>query len=192
MGRFGGEFSRGAARICKRWAGAGVVAATCVLATGGGCATYRVGNETLYAPDVSTVYVPMIESDSFRPDLGERLTEAVIKEIELKTPYKVVGTPDADSVLAARIVSDVKKVIVENQNDDPRAIELSVRADVTWYNRRRAPLGAPASIAVPPGLLPMNQTGALITEAGQSIATQQQLAIQRLAEQIVATMEEPW
>ena len=27
---------------------------------------------TLYAPDVDTVYVPMIESDSFRRDLGER------------------------------------------------------------------------------------------------------------------------
>ena len=29
-------------------------------------------------------------------------------------------------------------------------------------------------------------------EAGQSVAGQQQLAIQRLAEQIVATMEVPW
>ncbi|MAT72258.1 MAG: hypothetical protein CMJ58_22355 [Planctomycetaceae bacterium] len=157
-----------------------------------GCAAYRVGNETLYAPDVSTVYVPMIESDSFRRDLGERLTEAVIKEIELKTPFKVVGTPDADSVLSARIVSDTKRVIAENQNDDPRSIELNLLAEVTWYNRRRMPLTAPMAVAVPPALLPMGQAGALITEAGQSIAVQQQLAIQRLAEQIVATMEEPW
>ena len=65
-----------------------------------GCASYQVGSESLYAPDVATVYVPMIESDSYRRDLGERLTEAVIKEIELKTPYKVVGTPDADSILS--------------------------------------------------------------------------------------------
>ena len=163
-----------------------------VVAMLGGCAAYRVGNETLYAPDVATVYVPMIESDSFRPDLGERLTEAVIKEIELKTPFKVVGTPDADSVLSARIVSDIKRVTVENQNDDPRAIEVNLLAEVTWYNRRRAPLRAPAAIAVPPALLPMGQTSALITAAGQSIAVQQQQAIQRLAEQIVSTMEEPW
>ena len=65
------------------------------VALGSGCAAYRFGNGTLYAPDVPTVYVPMIESDSFRRDLGERLTEAVVKEIELKTPFKVVGTPDA-------------------------------------------------------------------------------------------------
>ena len=42
-----------------------------------GCAGYQVGTDSLYAPDVATVYVPMIESDSYRRDLGERLTEAV-------------------------------------------------------------------------------------------------------------------
>ena len=157
-----------------------------------GCANYRIGNGTLYAPDVQTVFVPMIQSDSFRRDLGERLTEAVVKEIELKTPYKVVGTPDADSVLSAKLVSDTKHVIIENQNDDPRLIELNLLAEVTWYNRRREPLAAPVAIPLPPGLVPIGQTAPLITEAGQSVASQQQQAIQRLAEQIVSTMEEPW
>src|SRR5687767_13180635 len=94
------------------------------LLCGSGCAAYRFGNESLYAPDVTTVYVPMIESDSFRRDLGERLTEAVIKEIEAKTPYKVVGTPDADSILGARLINQRKHVTIENPNDDPRAIDI--------------------------------------------------------------------
>jgi hypothetical protein len=158
-----------------------------------GCAAYRFGSQTLYAPDVATVYVPMIESDSFRRDLGERLTEAVIKEIEAKTPFKVVGTPDADSILAARILSDRKQVTIENQNDDPRAIQYNLVAQVTWVNRRRAPLTPATSIAIPPELfLPINQSPSLIPEAGQSVASQQQVAIQHLAEQIVSTMEEPW
>jgi hypothetical protein len=158
-----------------------------------GCAAYRVGNETLYAPDVTTVYVPMIESDSFRRDLGERLTEAVIKEIEAKTPFKVVGAPDADSVLAARLVGDRKHVTVENQNDDPRAVEINFLAEVSWINRRRQPICPPTTIAVPPELfLPIGQTAALLPEAGQSVASQQQAAIERLAQQIVSTMEEPW
>ena len=79
-----------------------------------GCAGYQVGTGSLYAPDVPTVYVPMIESDSYRRDLGERLTEAVVKEIELKTPYKVVSTPDADSILSARLLDDTRRVLVEN------------------------------------------------------------------------------
>lgn len=160
-----------------------------------GCAAYRFGSQTLYAPDVATVYVPMIESDSFRRDLGERLTEAVVKEIEAKTPFKVVGTPDgADSILAARIVNDRKKVQIENQNDDPRAIQYNLAAEVTWVNRRRQqPLMPATAVVVPPELfLPITQTAPLIAEAGQSVATQQQQAIQRMAEQIVATMEERW
>jgi hypothetical protein len=158
----------------------------------GGCASYRMGSESLYAPDVQTVYVPMIESESFRRDLRERLTEAVVKEIELKTPFKVVGSPDADSILSVRILSDTKRVTVENPNDDPRAIELNLLAEVAWVNRRREPLRLPNTMVLPPKILPFNQTAALIPEGGQSIAVQQQQAIERLATQIVSTMEEQW
>lgn len=134
----------------------------------------------------------MIESNSFRRDLGERLTEAVVKEIELKTPFKVVGTPDADSILSAKLVSETKRVIVENQNDDPRQIEVGMIAEVTWLNRRREPLRQPAGIPLPPELLPIGQTSNLIAEVGQSDVVAQQQAIERLAQQIVSTMEEPW
>ncbi len=157
-----------------------------------GCASYRVGAGSLYAPDVATVYVPMIESASFRRDLGERLTEAVIKEIELKTPYKVVGTPDADSILSARLLGDTKHTVVENRNDDPRAIEHNLAAEVTWLNRRREPIRMPSTIPLPPELLPVGQTTTLVPEVGESTVTAQQQAIGRLAEQIVSTMEEPW
>lgn len=157
-----------------------------------GCASYRVGAQSLYAPDISTVYVPMIESDSFRRDLGERLTEAVIKEIESKSPFKVVGSPDADSVLSVRLVGDRKRVTIENQNDDPRSIELNMGVQVTWLNRRRIPIQPVATVPLPPEMLPVAQTGTLIPEVGQSVASSQQLAIQRLAERIVSTMEEPW
>ena len=166
------------------------VAAALLLTSG--CAAYRFGNDSLYAPDVRTVFVPMVESDSFRRDLGERLTEAIVKEIELKTPFKVVGAPDADSVLAARLVLDRKSVIVENQNDDPRVIETSLFAQVSWVNSRRQPIVPPTTVPLPPELIAISQSAPLLPEAGQSIAVQQQQAIQRLAEQIVATMEEPW
>lgn len=157
-----------------------------------GCASYHVGARSLYAPDVTTVYVPMIESDSFRRDLGERLTEAVVKEIELATPFKVVGTPDADSILSARLVAATKRVTIENGNDDPRAVEMNMQAEITWLNRRREPIRPPRSFAMSPELLPIGNTSTLIPEGGQSVATAQQQALQRLAQQIVSTMEEPW
>lgn len=157
-----------------------------------GCASYRMGNQSLYAPDIQTVYVPMIDTNSYRRDLGERLTEIVIKEIELKTPFKVVGTPDADSVLSVKMASDTKRVTIENQNDDPRALEIEMAVKITWLNRRRTPIRDPRLVALPPELLPANNVAMLIPEAGQSIATAQQQALQRLAQQIVSTMEEPW
>jgi Lipopolysaccharide-assembly len=157
-----------------------------------GCAGYQVGSGSLYAPDVATVFVPVIESESFRRDLGERLTEAVIKEIELKTPYKVVGTPDADSILHARLLEDRRRTLVESQFDDPRVSETELRAEVTWVNRRRQPIGQMQAFPVPPELINISQTAPLIPEVGQSVVTVQQQAIERLAQQIVSTMEAPW
>ena len=157
-----------------------------------GCATYQVGAGSLYAPDVATVYVPMIESDSYRRDLGERLTEAIAKEIELKTPYKVVGTPDADSILYVRLTGDRRQTLVENAYDEPRLSETTIFSEVNWLNRRRQPLVAAQTIALPPDLVHISQTGNLIPEVGQSVALTQQKAIEALAQQIVGTMEAPW
>lgn len=157
-----------------------------------GCIGYHAGTNSLYAADVATIYVPMIESDSYRRDLGERLTEAVVKEIELKTPYKVVNTPDADSILSARLMSDTRHRIIQNGFSDPRVSQTDLRAQVNWVNRRRQPLVPAQMIPIPAELLNMSQTSNLIPEAGQSVATSQQQAIHRLAQQIVGTMEAPW
>ncbi len=163
-----------------------------VLLTASGCAGYQMGVRSLYPPDISTVYVPMFESDSFRRNLGERLTEAVIKEVELKTPYKVVGSPDADSVLTGRLVQDSKRVLVEDQNDEARTIQLDFAVEVTWANRRGDLVREPAMLAMPADVVSIGASATLVPEAGQSIATAQQKAIDRLAQQIVATMEKPW
>ena len=163
-----------------------------VLLTASGCAGYQMGVRSLYPPDISTVYVPMFESDSFRRNLGERLTEAVIKEVELKTPYKVVGSPDADSVLTGRLVQDRKRVLVEDQNDEARTIQLDFGVEVTWANRRGDLVRDPIMLAMPADVVSIGASATLVPEAGQSIATAQQKAIDRLAQQIVATMENPW
>ena len=177
-----------------RWAFCKLLIAFCIVPciAFSGCVGYQVGAGSLYAPDVATVYVPMIESDSYRRDLGERLTEAVIKEIELKTPYKVVNTPSADSILSAHLIRDMRHVLVENAYDDPRMSETEIRAEVTWVNRRRQPICAPQQLAIPPDLIAMTGTANITPEAGFSVATAQQQAIERLAQQIVATMEAPW
>ena len=78
----------------------------------------------------------MVESHSFRPDLGEALTEAICKQIEKETPYKVVGSPNADSILTAKIDHDTKRVIVLNKFDEPQDTEVNYQVQVTWINRK--------------------------------------------------------
>lgn len=157
-----------------------------------GCANYQAGVGSLYAPDVHTVYVPMIESESFRRDLGERLTEAVVKEIELKSPFKVVGDPSADSVLLVTLLPDTRKVVAEDGLDQPRYLENRLRAEVSWINRRRMPLTPCQTIPMPTALLDVQQASLLIPASGQTVASSQQEAIHRLAQQIVGAMEERW
>jgi hypothetical protein len=157
-----------------------------------GCAPYQLGNGTLYPADVQTVYVPMFESDSFRRNLGERLTEAVQKEIELKTPYKVVATPSADSILTGRIKDDTKHTLVKNKFDDPREVEVGMTVEVHWLNRKGDLIGQCGTIPIPSTLTEVSETATLVPEYGQSTTTAQQQVIERLATQIVGMMEAPW
>ena len=163
----------------------------CALLSCGGCAGYHVGNAGLYPTDVHTVFVPMFESDSFRRDLGEQLTEAVSKEIENRTPFKVVGTPNADSVLTGRITADTKHALFREPNNEARAISMGMVVKVSWADRRGNIVNA-GQVPVPPEMIDMNQSAQLIPEYGGSTVSAQQQMIKRLAKQIVDLMQSPW
>lgn len=156
-----------------------------------GCAGYQLGTQSLYRPDIVTVAVPVFQSESLRRHLGERLTEAVVKEIEQKTPYKVTQGMNADSVLTGRLVEESKYVITENANDEPRDIELELFVELNWRGRDGREL-LRQQVALPPALTTVGQAVHFVPEGGQSIVTAQQDAIEKLAEQIVARMEVPW
>jgi hypothetical protein len=158
-----------------------------------GCAGYQFGNASLFPTHIRTVYVPVFRSTSFRPNLGEQLTEAVIKEIEAKTNYKVVGTPNADSVLNGQIVGEGKRVVVENRFDEPRELEVKLRVEISWIDRRRGTVIREIQpVTLPPELLNVGTTAAVVPEFGQSVATGHLRAFQRVAAQIVGMMETPW
>ncbi|MBI1900172.1 MAG: hypothetical protein HYS13_03520 [Planctomycetia bacterium] len=156
-----------------------------------GCGRYQVGPAPLYPPDIATVYVPVFESDSYRRHVGERLTEAVVKEIEKRTPYKVVNTPDADSTLFGRIVGDQKRVLVETPTGEPREVSLEFFVQVSWINRR-GDLVRQTAVPLAPEIVDVVGAAQVVPEAGESIASAQQRAIHRMAARIVDLMESPW
>ncbi|MGE0608742.1 MAG: LPS assembly lipoprotein LptE [Pirellulales bacterium] len=169
------------------------LAAVAILAITGavGCAGYRVGAASLYSQQIRTVYVPMCESSSFRRNMGERLTEAIVKEIERTTSFKVVDEQNADSVLVCRLVSDTKRVTIENPLDDARDIEVNFAVQVIWTDRNGDPLQQQA-IPLPEDMTIVNQNSSLLPEFGHSMVTAQNAAITRLAKQVVGLMEVPW
>jgi hypothetical protein len=168
-----------------------LLSAICLLPFCSGCATYQVGNASLFPQDIQTVYVPMVESASFRPDLGEKLTEAIAKEIERRTPYKVVGSPNADSILSATLIDETKRVIVENKFDEPRSTEVNYQVRVTWINRKGDQIYNGA-VPLPPQFVQLGQGTNYIPEFGHSYTTTELQVMDKLAAQIVGLMENPW
>jgi hypothetical protein len=163
-----------------------------LLAAGSGCVGYRAGAASMFPADIQTVYVPMFESDSYRRTLGERLTEIVVKEIEERTPYKVVSSPDADSILTGKIVNDTKRVIAEDKYDQPRLTQMNFIVHVSWVDRKGDLVSQATDVPIPAQLVELSQSSELIPEFGQSTATTQQDALVKLGRQIVGLMENPW
>jgi len=157
-----------------------------------GCAGYQLGQRSLYRPDIRTVHIPVAQSDSYRRYLGERLTEAVVKEVELRTPYKVVASDTADSVLSIRLVSDSKRVINNNRFNEPRDIETDFFVQASWIDRRGDLIMSHEDVPAAPLLVNLGQQANFVPEGGQSLITAQQEAIQKLAQQIVGQMELAW
>ena len=90
-----------------------------------------------FDPGIRTVYVPTFTAITFRRDLNFQLTELVIKEIEKRTPYKVVGSPEgADSTLEGTITFADKNLMVENTNNLPRHVLVMLLVTVKWTDNR--------------------------------------------------------
>lgn len=157
-----------------------------------GCAGYRIGTRTLYRNDIRTIHIPIIKSDSFRPELGAQLTEALHKEVERRTPYKLTEFATADSTMTCRLTSENKQVIGETGTDESRLLQSVIAVEVSWVDRRNIPLIETRFL--PPGetTFYFSENTNFVPEAGQSIGTANQRVIERLANHIVDQMESRW
>ena len=80
---------------------------------------------------IHTVFVPVFRSNSFCRDIQLLLTEAVTKEIEERTRYKVVGTLDeADAILEGTVNTADKNLVVEDPLNLPRPFSAQIVASL--------------------------------------------------------------
>ncbi|HEY2838433.1 MAG TPA: LptE family protein [Pirellulales bacterium] len=167
-------------------------AALAACLSSAGCAGYRVGSASLFPADIKTVYVPIFQSDSYRRYLGEQITEEVIKEIEKRTNYRVVNTPNADSVLSGRLLNETKNLLVESPTDEARESQQMYVVEVTWLDRQGVALSQGQTKPLPAATANITQTSSIVPEVGQSNATSQETLAQGIARQVVSLMENPW
>ncbi|WP_145370029.1 LPS assembly lipoprotein LptE [Maioricimonas rarisocia] len=156
---------------------------------GSGCG-YRVGGA--YAPEIRTVHIPTFQNDTFRRGIELQLTEAVQKQLQLRTPYRLAKGPNADTRLVGRLVSANKRVENQNRYDDPRELELAIAVEVRWEDARTGYVLSERSIPVESSVAQLITHSSFAPETGQSLATGTQQAVDQMARQIVGMMEIPW
>lgn len=150
-----------------------------------GCRGYHLGNQYLYRSDIRSVHVEMFESNSNRRFLGQRLTEAITKQIISSTPLTITEPSLADSFIRGRLLRESKLVTGESVTDEARSLDVANRVEVQWVDRAGSPL-------MQRQIVQLDFDAELIPEGGQSLATTQQEIIDRIAREVVGQMEMPW
>jgi hypothetical protein len=156
----------------------GALAALAVLVGGCGYST-----RPMYSAAYRTVAVPVFQNKSFRRGWEDRLTEAVKKNIEARTPFKVV-TDKGDTILSGEIVDDPENVLTRRLGTNlPREVQVTVRVNFTWKERTGRVLVERKNF---------NRTATEIPQLVESADDAEQLAIERLAAAIVDQMQQEW
>lgn len=167
--------------MLMRAGAAGVVA---VLLTLTGCG-YTA--KTTFPEDVRSIHVPIFKNRTFYQGAEFDLTEALTKEIERRTPYKVVSTEGADTELEGNINS-IQQVRLSRVKEGgvPEAMEMKVSVNFVWKNNRTGKvIRERASLETIGRYIPNRAVG-------ETYFMGQHQAIENMAEQIVASMRGDW
>jgi hypothetical protein len=134
---------------------------------------------------VRTVCVPIFTNKTFRREWEFKLTEAVDKNIEYRTPYKIAARKDADTILTGEIVQIQENVLTTRFGTDlPRESELTVVVNFTWKDLRSGKILVERKS--------FNRSATDIPQIGERATDAEQLAIERLAAGIVDQLQSDW
>jgi hypothetical protein len=144
---------------------------------------------------VESVAVPVFENRSLRREVEFPLTEAVVREVQRRTPLAVLPEGRADLVLRGTIESFEQRVLVEGARDEVLESVAVIAVGVVGVDREGREVfrytGAAGSPAAQRASGPAIVEQAQFAEArGESIARPTSDAFVDLAERIVMLLEE--
>jgi len=142
-------------------------------------------SKSLYNTHIRTVAVPIFTNKTFRRDWEFKLTEAIDKNIESRTPFKIASQKDADTVLTGEIVSMDENVLTRRFGTGlPRESEITVVVNFQWKDLRSGRVIVERKS--------FNRSATEIPQINERIDDAEQLAIERLAAAIVEQMQSDW
>ena len=138
-----------------------------------------------FATDIQTIHVEMMQSKEFRRELEFRLTESLVKRIEMDTPYRIAPRNTADALLTGEILSVDNRTFGDDlKRDLPREIGSTVVIRFRIQDLRSGDLivDRPRNVY---------QTS-YIPPVGETFSDAMTRAMDGLAEQMVESMESAW
>ena len=88
---------------------------------------------TTYDTSIKTVAIPVVQNDTFDREVGYLLTNALIREVESRTPWKVTSENVADTVLDVTVTKVTMRALSQSRLtglDQEMALQLTV--DWNW------------------------------------------------------------
>ncbi|MEN0021343.1 MAG: hypothetical protein AAF747_10720 [Planctomycetota bacterium] len=137
--------------------------------------------------EVETIAVPVFANNTFATGLEARLTEAITKEIQTTTPWRIVRASSAELVLTGTI-TDAELGVLAIQEGTGFTLEQATEV-VVDFEVERAGVGEPIlarrNFAATASFVPTQPVGERL-EVGQTDA------INELARDIVAELRDNW
>jgi len=135
------------------WAALALLLPSCE--TGGNFTILGYTTRPNYDTNIHTIRVPIFQNRTFIRGVEFDLTQAVIRDIEQKTPYKVVGPGcNADTELTGTVLIFTKGLLNVNQINEVREAETTLSVEVVWRDLRTGeyltkPIRRPGQPALP-------------------------------------------
>lgn len=155
-----------------------------------GCAsdpTQGYSAASIYPTGIRTVAIPIFKSDSYTRDIEFMVTDALIKEVEARTPYKVVPSSRADTIILGHVreveLDQLSKSRLTGLSEE---VIVSVTIDFLWKDQRTGkPLVERRAFTANALFVPSRPSSEPI-EIGQFAAAQE------LARDVVSELQAEW
>lgn len=134
-----------------------------------------------------SVSVPMIANRTYARELPAQLTEAIVKQIEATSPYKVTGQGAADTLLRGTItdvrLQEISKSLVTGLGEE---VAIRVTLDYEWLDLRTGkPIVARNGFVGTAVFTPSRPTREPLELAGFEV-------VRQLAREIVDSLQGDW